>query len=184
MQTLFLKENLAYDGSQLQSHFAYRRCGLLGDSAVAFVGPCEVKLAAMVDLEDVRAEAPIFSQQMLHFIGESFILDLRGMILWQRLMVATVQEQLRSLGVTQLERRGDDLFCGEKKLSVSIATASPVSRLIHLGLNVLSSGTPVPTVGLQDLKIDAQELGELCLRYWQKEYDDVLRAACKVRGVA
>jgi hypothetical protein len=183
MQTLFSEENLKYDGSQLASHFAYRRFGLLGDSCVAFLGPCEVALPAMVDLEDVRRQAPIFSREMLHFVAESFAFDLKAAGAFQRLMVATVQAELTRRGLAQVRRRGDDLYVGDGKLSVSIATVSPVSTLIHLGLNVVGEGAPVRAVGLQDLGMDPGDFGGFCLKAFAEEYQGILRATTKVRSV-
>ena len=184
VQIHFSDSELKYDGSQLSSHFAYRNFGILGDSLVAFLGPCEVKLEAMVDLEDVRRRDPIFSRRMLHFLGESFSLNLSGAAAFQRLMVAVVAEQLRAAGVEGLSRRGDDLYHGNKKLSVSIATASPVSTLIHLGLNVTGEGAPVPAIGLGELGVDATAFAKLCLEGFKQEYEGVLKASYKVRPVA
>jgi len=183
LQTSLIDGDLHYDGSQLASHFGYRRLGLLGDSAVGFVGGCEVKLERMVDLEDVRAEAPIYSPKMLHFILESFQLDLKAGVLWQRLCIAQIKELLESGGVRELRRSGDDLYRGANKLSVSIATRSPVSTLIHIGLNVLTEGTPVPTLGLKELGVEEREFGRRCLQAFAEEYRSVLEATCKVRGV-
>jgi len=183
MQILFSEENLKYDGSQLTSHFAYRRFGILGDSCVAFLGPCEVGLTAMVDLEDVRRQAPIFSREMLHFVAESFSFDLRAAATFQRLMVATVQAELAQRGLSRIQRRGDDLYAGDGKLSVSIATVSPVSTMIHLGLNVVGEGAPVQAIGLRDLGMDPREFGGRCLKAFSEDYQGILRAATKVRGV-
>lgn len=183
MQTHFHKEKLKYDGSQLSSHFALRHFGLLGDSVVAFIGPCEVKIDAMVDLEDVRRDAPIFSREMLSFIVESFVLDLKAAAVFQRLMVAIVAERLATLKVSPLRRQGDDLFVGDHKLSVSIAAASPVSTLIHLGLNVDAAGAPVPAVGLGEFGIDVSDFAASLLSSFQAEYDSLLKATWKVRPV-
>jgi hypothetical protein len=174
---------LKYDGSQLSSHFAYRNFGLLGDSLVAFAGPCEVKLEAMVDLEDVRRQDPIFSRSMLHFLWESFHFELRAAASFQRLMVAVVAEELTRRGVREVQRRGDDLYVAGKKLSVSIAAASPVSSLIHLGLNLTGEGAPVAAVGLEELGIDAGGLAKLCLERFKEEYEGILKATYKVRPV-
>ena len=183
MKTLFLEKELRYDGSQLCDHFAYRNFGLLGDSAVAFMGECEVKLDAMVDLEDVRQSAPIYSEKMLHFIIESFQLDLKGGVLLQRLFAAQILESLRKRGVLNLRRSGDDLYLGDKKFSVSIATRSTLSTLLHVGLNISSHKTPVATVGLNDLGIEAKAFGEECLQQLSQEYQNILEATYKVRGV-
>ncbi len=183
MKTAWIEQEIKYDGSQLSSHFAYKTLGILGDSCVAFVGPCEVKLNAMVDLEDVRKNAPIYSPRMLHFILESFHLDLRATVLLQRLLIAMLKDTLQERGISNFKREGDDLFQNFKKLSVSIATRSPVSCLIHLGINIQTEGTPVPTVGLEELGIDAVEFGKHCLDRWKKEYEAVFDATYKVRGV-
>ncbi|MFO1462694.1 MAG: DUF366 family protein [bacterium] len=183
MQTLFSEIELKYDGSQLASHFAYRSFGFLGDSLVGFIGPCEVKLEAMVDLEDVRRSAPIFSRRMLHFLWESFAFDLRAAASFQRLMVAVVAEELRRHGVAEPVRRGDDLYVADRKLSVSIAAASPVSSLIHLGLNLTGVGAPVAAIGLEELGIDATAFAKLCLERFREEYEGILKATYKVRPV-
>lgn len=183
MQSYFLDRELKYDGSQLQGHFAYRQASILGDSCVAFVGPCEVDLDALVDLEDVKKKAPIFSHQMLHFIMESFVFDLKAMVLFQRLSIVILQEAIEAQTGLQLKRLGDDLYSGDKKLSVSIATVSPVSSLIHLGVNISSKDTPVPTLGLKDMGINVLDLAKSCLEAFKSEYMDVLRATYKVRGV-
>ena len=182
MQQHWISTALDYDGSPLRSHFAYRNFGLLGDSCVAFVGTCDVKLEGMVDLMDVRRQAPIYSPRMLHFIAESFRLDLLGMILLQRLWVASLAERLHARGHA-IYRRGDDLYFEERKLSVSIATRSPLSSLLHLGLNIRTEGTPVPAAGLEELGVDAAELARGCLEAFASEYASVLQASYKVRAV-
>ncbi len=183
MKTAFIENTILYDGSQLASHFAYRQLGLLGDSCVAFLGPCDVKVAALVDLEDVRQNAPIFSPRMVHFILESFSLDLKGGVFLQRLMMAALKDALEEFGATGFRREGDDLYQGYKKLSVSIATRSAVSTLIHVGINVQTEHTPVPTVGLSELSIPEVDFAKKGLEGFKKEYEDSLLAACKVRGV-
>ena len=47
-----------------------------------------------------------------------------------------------------MTRKGDDLIVDGGKLSVSIATKSTTSILIHTGLNILSEGAPVKASGL------------------------------------
>lgn len=183
MNINFIDKEILYDGSQLSSHFAYRELGCMGDSCTAFIGPCEVSLKRMVDLEDVRREAPIYSPRMLHFLLENFSLDLKGGVLLQRLMVVGVLEELRRQGSSDVVRQGDDLWIGERKLSVSIATRSPVSTLIHLGINIRSEGTPVPTIGLSELKLEPVAFGKGCLEKFQKEYLGILKATYKVRAV-
>ena len=184
MQVQFLTEERAYDGTALSGHFAFRNFGILGNSAVAFVGPCDVNLQHMVDWEDVRKRAPIYSPKMLHVLLELFETNLKTAVCWQRLMVASFAELLRERGVTGLKRCGDDLFVGERKLSVSIATCSPVSALIHLGVNVETEGVPVPAVGLTEWAVEVSALAQEFLQRLQSEWQGVERACCKVRPVS
>ncbi|MDP8221939.1 MAG: DUF366 family protein [Candidatus Lernaella stagnicola] len=72
---------------------------------------------------------------------------------------------------------------GCKKLSVSIATASPVSCLIHAGINVSTEGTPVQTAALDMLGIDPVAYGEWVAENFAKDYEKVLAATTKVRWV-
>ncbi len=47
-------------------------------------------------------------------------------------------------------RKGDDLYCDDGKLTVSIATCSASSMKIHFAMNLTTTGTPkdVETAGL------------------------------------
>ena len=76
---------LEYDGTQLRSHFAYESYNICGDSIVAFQGRANVCIEHMVDKEDVIANAPIFSENMLHFIVEHFTDNFNWAIACQRL---------------------------------------------------------------------------------------------------
>ncbi|HMN69679.1 MAG TPA: DUF366 family protein, partial [Bdellovibrionales bacterium] len=53
LKTKFIDTAEIYDGSQLVSLRSYLKHGLLGDSIVAWVGPCKVSLDHMVDGEDL-----------------------------------------------------------------------------------------------------------------------------------
>lgn len=172
-----------YSGAELRSHFAFTNHGLLGDSGVAFVGRCSVREAHMVDVEDLQARDFIAGDRMLHFIVEHFEERLTTMVLRQRLLVRLASERLEHLSGARLVVRGDDLYLGEGKLSVSVATCSPVSGLIHLGLNVTNEGTPVKTASLADLGLDEGAVARAVLEAYRDEYDDMRRAATKVRWV-
>ncbi|MBI1879344.1 MAG: DUF366 family protein [Chloroflexi bacterium] len=69
------------------------------------------------------------------------------------------------------------------KLSVSIATASPTSTLIHTGFNIETEGTPVPAVGLAELDVDVPAFAAELLRRYAAEVHDIWLARCKVRAV-
>ncbi len=179
-----------YDGSQLSSLWAYRNFGVQGDSIVMFRGPCAVSTGKMVDMEDVLQNAPIYSEDMLHFIIEHFdTMDLEKTVTRQHLFIAIIAEiinQQLPRADKLIRRRGDDLFLEERKLSVSIATLTPVSTIIHTGLNVKSENTPVPTVGLSDLGFVEQRimlLGQQIARNYIDELQQIKAARSKVRGV-
>ncbi len=182
----FITENITYDGTQLSSLWACRNFGFQGDSVVAFRGPCQVNLTEMVDLEDIRKNAPIYSTDMLHFIVEHFEMDLEKTIFRQRLFIAIIKDVIKEFTGIDLKRSGDDLFYDENKLSVSIATLSPVSTMIHTGLNISSKDVPVAAVGLADLGVAENQvthLGEAICGLYVRECDEIRMARCKVRGV-
>lgn len=184
LKTYYSSEPLGYDGSQLSSLWAYRRFHIMGDSIVAFRGPCKVGLDKMVDLEDVLVGDTIYSPEMLHFIIEHFDLDLEKTVLRQRLFMAMIKEDLEEVHGSSLIRRGDDLFWREKKLSVSIATLSPVSTMIHVGLNLRTEGTPVPTASLEQVgEKDPEGFARRLMSQYAAEAADIYLARCKVRGV-
>jgi len=184
MQVKYIKKTLTYTGRELSSLFAYKNFGLQGDSIVAFCGPAEVATADLVDQADVRARAFIYSPAMVHFIAESFNLNLPENVYRQRLYMAAIKETLETLQPKgRYLRRGDDIFVKNKKLSVSIATLSPVSALIHIGINIDAAGAPVPAIGLRDLGIAPGLFIPAVLKKLAAEEQEIALARCKVRGV-
>ena len=185
MNTSFIKNEIKYDGTLLSPHFIYKNFNLMGDSLISFTGPCEVKLTEMVDLEDVVNNEPIYSEKMLHFIGEFFNVDLIRGVYMQRLLVTTIKEVLEADYNVKVIRSGDDLFVNGKKLSVSIATKSHTSVLIHTALNIITDNTPIATSGLlSDLNItDIEALSRKILQAYSDEVKDIYLATTKVRGV-
>jgi len=182
LRTKLLAGTHPYDGSPLRSHWGYLNHGIQGDSLIAFEGPCDVKVEALADLEDAKSGAFIYSPHMLHFVLELFGPDLEQAVARQWLMAATAQDEInRSLKKLRVERDGNDLWVGKRKLSVSIAAPSGVSVKVHLGINVDATGAPVPALGLKDLKIPARALA---LRLMERFADDHARmrgARTKVR---
>ncbi len=184
MKTLFIENEIKYIGSQLAPHWIYKNFKIQGDAIVAFVGECEVKLTEMVDIEDVINNEPIYSKYMLSFITEQFNVELVEGVFRQRLLVTCIKEALERRGFF-VRRNGDDLFVNDKKLSVSIATKSMTSVLIHTGLNILSDGAPIPVSGLgSDLGIeDIKEFAQEIMQKYSDEIEDIIFASTKVRGV-
>lgn len=185
MKHLFVDTKITYDGGQLCSLWAYKNFRLQGDSIVAFLGPCHVQLTEMVDQEDVLDGAFIYSENMVHFIIEHFDLDLEKAVTRQRLLIAIMRDLLQELGsIPALQRKGDDLYLGTRKASVSIATLSPVSTMIHAAVNISSHNTPVPTIGLADLSVDPVVFAQQVIESYQQEVESIYMARCKVRGVS
>ena len=185
--------SITYDGSQLRSHYAYTEHDVQGDSVVAFRGPCRVGVDDLVDLEDRKNKAEIYSEEMAHFIVELFGRDLDLTLAIQRLLLCVIKDVIEELKPELfINRRGDDLYIevevdeGEeenRKLTVSVATASPVSTLIHAGINISSRNTPVPTLGLDDLEIPVDDFILKVLQGFINEMKGMELARCKVRAV-
>ena len=184
MKTFFIDEDIKYIGSQLAPHWIYKNFKIQGDAIVAFCGECEVKLTEMVDIEDVINNEPIYSKYMLSFISEQFNIGLVEGVLRQRLLMTTIKEALEKRNHI-VRRNGDDLFVNDKKLSVSIATKSINSVLIHTGVNILSDGAPIPVSGLKsDLNMEnVKEFALEVMKNYTEEIDDIVLASTKVRGV-
>lgn len=186
MKTLFIDEEIKYTGIQLAPHWIYKNYNIMGNAIVSFIGECEVKLDHMVDIEDVINNEPIYSKKMLSFIEENFDSSLEQMVYKQRLLVTITKELIEKKSPSvKITRSGDDLYIGEKKLSVSIATKSITSTLIHFGLNIDAEGAPINAADLvKDAKItDIKEFAQELLTLYKEETKDISLAACKVRGV-
>lgn len=182
LNTRILEPIIAYDGSQLSPHWNYRVYGIEGNSLVAFCGPANVSVDNMVDLEDVKKQAPIRSPKMLHFIGEWFIDSFEEGILLQHLFVHTVREALWEKGITRLSRRGNDIFFEQRKLSVSICAKATTSVLMHTGLNIDTHGTPIPTSGLSEMRIDPLPFAKDILELFVNDSKTWARARWKALG--
>jgi len=176
-------EQLTYDGSQLSSHFAYRTWGIQGDSIVSFKGPMDIPDEHIADLEDLSQGLAIRGSLLVHFIVEHFGISLENAILRQRLLARLAADHVAGQSGRAVSVRGDDLFVGEGKLSVSIAAPSPVSCLIHLGLNISPKDVPVRAAALLDLGVDPDGTADAVMRAYADEIASVSAAAAKVKGV-
>jgi hypothetical protein len=183
--------DIPYTGKELRSHFNYAAFGVSGDSISAFSGPCDVPTENLVDMADRAAGETIKSDRMVHFIVELYGRGLEDAVLYQRILINIIKDVLKSLrdnDKPSVWRSGDDLYAvsnGEKrKLSVSIATVSPVSALVHAGVNVTYAGAPVAAAGLVDLCIDENEFKDRVLALFAEECSSIDSARVKVRGVS
>ena len=183
MKTLFCDKVFPYTGKELHSRFVREQTGLDGDAAIAWVGPCDVPNENLVDTEDRDAGEFIKAKSMLHFIVEVGEKDLLRAVYRQRLLVAIAADAIREASGKMIERHGDDLFVGKGKLSVSIATNSPTSTLIHLGINIDGTGAPVKTSDLKALGIDPKALAKTVLERFAAEEKGIRHAKSKVRPV-
>ena len=187
MKHKFIEKEICYTGKELAPHWIYKNHNIQGDAIVSFIGEGNVKLTEMADLSDVISNSPIYSKKMLHFIVEHFNIQLIEGVLRQRFLVAITREILLKKGISPvlLSRSGDDLFYKDGKLSVSIAAKSVNSVLIHMGLNIDSSGAPVKAAGLEtDLNFENfAELSENIMSSYVSECDEIIKASCKVKGI-
>lgn len=184
MLTKYIRETIDYNGTQLSSLWAYKNFGLQGDSIIAFRGKCDVKIDKMVDMADVLANDHIYSEDMLSFIVEFFDSDLEKTIYKQRMLITIIKEILEKACQITVLREGDDLYYKNGKLSVSIATLSPVSSMIHTGINISSINTPVKAAGLFDLGLtEIEQLAAEIMEAYKAEIASIKMARCKVRGV-
>ena len=153
----FLGE-LNYTGKELKNGWLFERCpDAVGyDWIAVFEGSAFVR-EEMVDYEDRVRSDFIESPRMWQFIGEFYGMDMLAGVLWQRVLVDTVRKTLKEVGYSA-EREGDDLIVGKKKLSVSIATKTAGSVLIHFGMNVVPvekwGWVELETVGFTKLFFD------------------------------
>lgn len=185
IQTHFHDAELPYTGPELRPHYILQKFEIEGSTLAAFVGPCDVKTDHLVDWEDRLASDSIKAKSMVHFLGEFFGSTLAEGVWIQRLVVGEVAARLNALG-KPVTRNGDDLFWSGSKLSVSIVTASPVSVLFHLGVNIDSTGAPVKAAGLKDLGMDQMAIRKFIqeiLSWFETECQSVARACVKVRPV-
>lgn len=185
MKSQWLEKKLDYDGSQLRPLFNYLEHGLQGASVVGFRGACKVAWTHMIDGEDLRAQSPIEGSDMVHVLVEFFHLNLFSAVAFQRLIADIAASVIyeRTEGKVRLRREGDDLYLNDAKLSISIATKSAVSELIHFAVNVSQKGTPVKTCALEDFGVNPELFGRILIARVAHEFSSCLEATEKVRPV-
>ena len=181
--TGWIEDEMEYTGSQLRGHFVRETGGIKTDGVIAFAGMCRVSVSELVDLEDAEEGAVIRAEKMLHFIGEHFDCCLREANFRLRLFASIVMDLLRENGARPgLVRRGDDLYLEERKMSVGVATMTPVSAVFHFGVNIDPAGAPVQAAGLAEFGIDPQGTALSVLDRYRQECETVEMAVRKVRG--
>lgn len=183
MRTTFIKKRIDYDGSQLRSGFARDAAGIKGDSIVAFIGPAAVK-EHMVDLEDKKNKEFIYSDSMLHFIIEHMDRDLEKTVLRKRLFLSMIMDALKETsGRKTMFRDANGIYIGKRKLTVAVATFSPASTLIHIGLNITTKGAPIRVACLKELGFAPKRFALKMMRRYHNEMGSVKASTKKVKGV-
>jgi uncharacterized protein len=182
LSIVHIDKKIKYDGSQLAPHWIYKNYNTIGDVAACFIGPCDIPYKFMVDIEDIINKDTIFSNEMLHFVVEIFNKNIMFSVLFQNIIISLIQNVLLSYNINVV-KKGDDLFVNDKKLSISIATASIMSALIHIGINIDSNNTPVKTISLNDLNIDINSFKNNILYEVNSEYKRIILASSKVKPV-
>lgn len=185
LETKWITKKIKYDGSQMRSLYAYLDHEVLGDSVIAFRGACDIAFSEMLDGEDFLQKSTIKGSDMVHFIFEIFEQNLYSGVLLQRLFTSIVKDVVADLSNQKiiLTRAGDDLYDKKRKFSISIAAKSAQSVMIHFAVNVSDKGTPVPTIGLQEMKISPENFAKKCLQKVALEYQSILQATKKVKPI-
>ncbi len=184
METLFIDKEIKYTGRELAPHWIYKNFKIQGDAIIGFIGEVEVNLDEMVDIEDVINNEPIYSQKMLNFIIEQFDISLFSMVALQRLFISIIKDVIEEETNKKLIRQGDDLYFDERKLSVSIATKSITSCLIHTGLNIIKENAPIKASDLSEIGVnDIKNFATIIMKRYAQEIKSIKMAISKVRGV-
>lgn len=186
MKIKIIKDEIDYTGKQLSPLWIYKKFDMMGDAAVAFIGKCDVKLPELVDQEDVLSNSPIYSEKMINIIIEHFNINLIEGVFRQRLLVTIVKELIENLNTNiNIKRKGDDIFIDGKKATVSIATKSHTSVLIHFGINIVSKNAIIDVASLSNNTniTNYEEFALKVLKLYNEEIDDIILATTKVRGV-
>jgi len=185
MRSRFIKDEITYTGEQLRSLFALDAFGVAGDSIVSFIGPSDVPVREIVDIDDLKAGRRLQAPKMLHFIVEHFESDLEKAILRQYLLLDILKDLMNEkIGRAVVRRTGNDLFDNDYKLTFSTATASPVSCLFHVGINVIApEDATLKAKGLSNYNIDPLLLGPEVVERYTKEVEKIALTRCKVRWV-
>jgi len=187
LMTIVDLNEMDYDGSQLKHCLAYEYRTVLGPSICFFIGAADVK-DHLVDLEDSLADDFIKSERMAHFIIEIPNIGIQEAVVWQRLFIRMIAREIgKDIGSLEIEINGDDIMIANEKLSVSIATLSRFSGLIHVGINIhVGKDCPVAAIGLADVAdgfgifTDEHSWAQYISHVFADEYTDIVNATYKV----
>ncbi len=184
MRSKFIKEEMNFTGEQVRSLFAYDTFNILGDSIVAFIGTCDVSLKEIVDLELAKGgKRPPYCSKMLHFIAEHFELDLEKAILREYLLLNIVKDLINEkLERNAIKRVGTELYENDARIAFSLASSSPVSSLVYVGVALVSSEEGKVN-GLENYSIDAVSFANEVMDRYTKESERISQLRCRTRWV-
>lgn len=187
MNIYFHPIELDYTGDQLRSLFTYELSGKPGNNIIAFIGKMNLK-EKMIDMEDILENDYIYSPLALNFIVEIFHINLETTILYQRLLMQCITDVLKTYPIfwNNVIREGDDIFYieegGKYKMSVSIATVSPISGLIHVGINMkVDDKIPVKAYGIGTDDFFIKDFVKTLFNSFIEEYTGIQCASVKVK---
>lgn len=178
-----LKKRIKYNGSQMQSLWAYKNFCVQGDSIIVFRGECDISSEHIIDMSEIISGSKIYSRDMLHFIIEHFDTDIERILLRQRLFASIVYDVLHEFSRYDFKRNCDNIYYRDAKATISVATVTPVSSKIHFGINIDSHGTPIKTKGLKDFHISPFNFAKKVIMKYDAELASILNDRTKIRGV-
>jgi hypothetical protein len=178
----FIKEELNFTGEQFASLFAYDNFNILGDSIIAFIGTCDVSIKEIVDLELAKSgKKTFYCPKMLHFLAEHFEVDMEKAILRSLLLLNIIKDYLNeTLKQTVIKRVGTELFADDSRIGFSLASSSPVSSLIYVGVAIFPAEGGK---GLESYGIDPQGFANEVMERYIKETERITQLRCRTRWV-
>jgi hypothetical protein len=184
MRSLYIKEKIKFTGEQLEPHWTYKNFDILGDSIIAFVGPCELEEKYIIGVNHLKKKTQIRSEMMLHFLVEHFDLDLEKAILRQKALIYILKDKLNHrLGGDIFQIWGNDIYEKDFKLTIATVTKTPVSTKIHLGINISSKNIPVKAKGLSDYGIDPDDIAEVVMNQYRLDMRRVQERLVRTRSI-
>jgi len=180
----FLPEKRRLTGEEMLPHWALRNFRLAGDTMVSFIGEFKVPPERWIDLNSIMHESSLPDKEMLHFVVEHFGCPLQEAVLRQYVLISILEEKLLhriKVNGHRLTRLGDDLFDGEKRLSITAAGSTLVSAKIHVGVFTKTPG--IGFFGIEDYGVIPEELAEVVMCQYGAEMRRLAEKAWRVKPI-
>lgn len=184
MRSKFIKEDLNFTGEQFSSLFAYDSFNLLGDSIIAFIGACDVSIKEIADLELAKSgKKTFYCPKMLHFLAEHFEVDMEKAIFRSLLLLNIIKDLINEkLDKYLIKRVGTELFENDSRIAFSLASSSPVSSLIYVGV-ALVPAEEGKGKGLEGYGIEPVAFANEVMDRYTKEAERITQLRCRTRWV-